>query len=240
MSEQRMKAGAATYSSSVETAANYIRWVLSACAPFIGSSIIEVGFGHGGFLEHLPPEKRCVGLDIDAEVVERARARHGDRALFLRGDIASPDVVGLLAGHRIDTALCVNVLEHIEDDRAAVANLIAILDHGGHALLFVPALPRLYNDLDRLAGHRRRYTASDVRALVPAGSAELVHLEYFNPVGALGWWLNGLVRHRSLESPRVTRQVELFDAWIVPVSRAVSVATRRFVGQSILGVVRKL
>lgn len=56
-----------------------------------------------------------------------------------------------------DTILCVNVLEHIEDDATAIRRMDQILAADGHTLILVPAHQWLYGEYDRLDGHYRRY-----------------------------------------------------------------------------------
>ena len=232
------RTGKETYSSAVEEARNYTRWVVSAFAPFFGRSVLEIGMGHGGFYHQLPPLQHYIGADLDAELVKRAQGLY-PTLRFVQADIAEPGLADRLAGTSIDTVLCANVLEHVEDDRAAMANLLGVLSPGGHLLLLVPAFQRLYNDLDRLAGHVRRYSWAEVAALVPGSNADIRRLEYFNPIGPIGWLLNGLIAHRSLESRAVTEQVRLFDTYVVPISKFLNPLTRRFFGQSVLCVVRK-
>src|SRR6266540_2645314 len=161
--------GSETYSSAVERAQNYTRWVVSAFRPFFGRSLLEIGMGHGGFYQHLPPLREYVGTDLDAELVERARALY-PTLRFVQADIADPSFADRFAGAVIDTVLCANVLEHVEDNRGAMSNLLSVLSPGGHLLLLVPAFQWLYNDLDRLAGHVRRYTKGELAALVPGSN----------------------------------------------------------------------
>src|SRR6266540_2852678 len=231
-------AGSLTFSSSMEAARNYNHWVVAAFEPFFGRSVLEIGVGHGGFYEHLPPVEEYIGLDLDADLVERCRERYPDLR-FVQGDIADGDLPARLADARIDTVLCANVLEHVDDDASAVENLLKLLTPGGHLLLFVPAFGRLYTTLDRLAGHRRRYTKAAVAVLIPPSAGEILRLEYFNPLGAVGWWLNGLVRHHSLESKEVTSQVRFFDTYLVPISKLLNPLTRSAFGQSVVCAVRK-
>jgi SAM-dependent methyltransferase len=138
-----------------------------------------------------------------------------------------------------DSVLCINVLEHIDDDAAALRQMIRILEPAGHLLLFVPALAFLYNDLDRLAGHHRRYSKRLLRQRLTESGGTIVRLEYFNPVGAVGWWANRFTKHASLGTERVTRQVQLFDRYILPISRGINGVTRGFFGQSLLAVMRR-
>src|SRR5262249_48336529 len=132
--------------------------------------------------------------------------------------------------------VCLNVLEHIEDHGRAVRNLARALNPGGHLLVIVPALPALYNDLDRLAGHHRRYRRHEVGELLSDAGLKPERVDYFNPIGGLGWWANRLQRHRSLNDTMVNTQITLFDRWLVPVSRGINPLTKHFFGQSVFAV----
>lgn len=233
-----MKIGAETYSSAITQAVNYTHWVIDAFADYIGDHLLEVGLGHGSYRAFLPPLKGYVGIDIDEAAIETASARY-PHDTFLCADVADPCLIDCLVGTPIDTVLCANVLEHIEDDKAAVRVLLALLREGGHLLLFVPALPLLYGEMDRLAGHHRRYTKHSLAALVPPNKGRVLVNRYFNPVGALGWWVNGLLPHRSLNSNAINGQISLFDRYVLPVSRLIDPLTRSFFGQSIACVVQK-
>jgi SAM-dependent methyltransferase len=230
--------GDATFSPEIPRAARYNRWVVEAFRGYYGKSVLEVGFGHGSARTLLGHEIQYVGVDLDALVVEQAR-RDDPTGTFVAADICEPDFTAALVEFRFDTVLCVNVIEHLADDRAGVAHLLDVLEPGGHLLLLVPALPALYNDLDRLAGHHRRYRKLDVGRLVPTERASIKRLEYFNPIGAVGWWLNGFTGHDSLASAQVGRQVRLFDRYAIPASRALNRVTRGWFGQSVLCVAER-
>ena len=134
--------------------------------------------------------------------------------------------------------LCVNVLEHIEQDELAVRSLFGTLAPGGHLLLLMPAFPALYSELDRMAGHLRRYTLADVPRLLPRNGV-VVRQRYFNAVGGLGWWVNKGLRHSSLNSAGVNGQIVIFDRFVVPVARAVDWIAHPLFGQSMLCVIRR-
>lgn len=230
--------GISTLSSSVAEAGNYTRWILDVFEPYLGRRVMEVGLGYGNYIPFLKGGDDFLGVDIDADVVALASRLH-PKADFMVSDISHAAFVDAIGERRFDTVFCMNVLEHIQDDSAAVHNLLAGLDSGGHLLLLVPAFQSLYNDLDRLAGHVRRYTCTKlVRVLPPAGIC-VNRLEYFNPIGALGWWAQKFLRHDTLESNRISTQVRLFDRYLLPISRGVNVLTKGWFGQSVICVIRK-
>jgi SAM-dependent methyltransferase len=85
------------------------------------------------------------------------------------------------------------VLEHIEDDAAALAAMARALRPGGRLTVLVPAHPGLYGPLDRAYGHHRRYTRERLRGIVERAGLEVERLYRFNALGVPGWW----VRNRT-------------------------------------------
>lgn len=230
--------GLNTMASSMEHADNYNKWMFQIFYPFIGNDLLEIGTGYGNFRKYLPSLNQYVSIDIDAEVI--ARAQEMDKAaVYLTADMADTGTVEKLKKFNFDTVLCVNVLEHIENDEQAIVNMLSLLKDGGHLLLFVPAFHSLYTSLDKLAGHYRRYTKKDIGALIDGPDYHIERLEYFNPIGGVGWWLNKFMRHDNIDSKGINMQVKLFDSFIVPISRKVNIFTKSFFGQSLICVMRK-
>jgi len=236
--KQAAVSGAETYSSAIGDAHNYSRWVLDAFDGLIGRRVLEIGIGHGSYVDFLPPFESYLGVDIDDDSIAAAQSSR-PRCEYLRSDIAAPGFLAVLDGRRFDTVLCFNVLEHIEDHGKAVANLLATLQPGGHLLLFVPAFEALYSRLDRLAGHHRRYRRPELARLVPPEMGLIVRNEYFNPVGGFGWWINKFMPHNSLNDSAVNTQVRLFDRYLLPVSRCLNPLTRSVFGQSVVFAARR-
>lgn len=230
--------GAETYSSAMSDAKNYINWIVGEFDAVLAPPILEIGVGHGSYAEILRSYGDYVGVDIDAWSVELARRRFTE-SRFHAADITQSAFVDLVGEGQMGCVVCLNVLEHIDDHQSAVTNLGRVLRPGGHLAIIVPALPILTNDLDRLAGHLRRYRTDEVEQLVRIAGLATVRRSYFNPVGGLGWLANRLVRHTSLNDAAVNGQIRLFDKWAVPVSRAIDPFTRTFFGQSVLMIARK-
>ncbi len=130
--------------------------------------------------------------------------------------------------------MCLNVLEHIEDDVATLCMFREMLQPGGSLLLLVPAHQALYGRMDELAGHYRRYSRPHLeRRFCEAGLAPQ-ELRYFNPLGGVGWWLNAkLAKPRTLSDDAVNRQIRFFDRYVQPLSRVVDPLTAPFFGQSL-------
>jgi SAM-dependent methyltransferase len=116
-------------------------------------------------------------------VSELLRTRHPGRDLPVSvGDLAALD----LPDAAFDGAVCAEVLEHLEDDRAALAELRRVLRPGGVLAVSVPAGPWRYSWVDLWAGHRRRYTAGDLRErLAEAGFPRAAVASWGFPVTVL-------------------------------------------------------
>ena len=231
--------GFSTMASSIEFADNYNTWILEKFSPYISRNVLEVGTGQGNFKRYLAkyPIDYYMSMDIDAEVIERAKARNPE-GNYIVAD-ASADHFAELFDRKYEAILMCNVLEHIEDHEKAVRNLLSILSSEGHLLLFVPALPMLYNDMDSMAGHWRRYYRSDLRKIIEKTGGKLIMNEYFNPIGGLGWWANKFMKHKDLDSPTINSQVRFFDKNIVPISKIINPITKSFFGQSLIVVIGK-
>ncbi len=233
-----LKIGADTYSSAIADAQNYMRWLVDNFRPYLKGQILEVGIGHGHYSMLLGECGDYIGIDHDRESVAEAQAAFPDRA-FAACDILDRAQLRTLIPDGADAIVSINVLEHIDDDRTAIANLVDVLKPGGHLLLSVPALMMLYNDLDRLAGHCRRYNTNRLQGILEKQPVDILRLCYFNPIGGLGWWANSLKRHESLNDSVVNGQIRFFDQYVVPVSKVLDPVFRAFFGQSVTCIARR-
>ena len=165
-------------------------------------AVAEVGAGIGTYserlLEHgsaplllLEPDEACLG-------VLRRRFEDDPRVTIAAEGVPGSDSLEERAG-QLDAVLCQNVIEHIEDDVAAVRAMAAALRPGGVLTLQVPAHQSLYGSLDRVYGHHRRYTRKTLRAVLEEAGLEVIEMRPFNLLGVAGWLAN---RNRS--APRVS------------------------------------
>jgi SAM-dependent methyltransferase len=127
-----------------------------------------------------------------------------------------------LARQGFDTVFCINVLEHIEDDRGALRTFRNVLAPGGRVLIWVPAVQAAYGPLDAELGHHRRYSKASLAEAFTAAGLEIDTLRYSNPIGLLGWMFNAHVLKTRAHS---VSQVRVFDSliapWALPLERLV-------------------
>lgn len=128
--------------------------------------ILNVGCGTGELSLRLAARgHRVHGIDLEAEHVKLAQ-RHGG----VGGPGLATFEVAAIEDYRgagdFDCVLSTDVLEHIEDDRAALARMVSLVRPRGLVLLTVPAGQWLFGYHDEAMGHFRRYTRTSLRRLV--------------------------------------------------------------------------
>jgi len=164
----------------------------------VGRRVLEVGSGIGNMSQFFADRERVVLTDTDAGYRETLRTRFAQHPNVAVRELSLPEVPDSLVAERFDTVICLNVLEHIEDDRGSLAAMRALLVPGGRLVLLVPAVPFLYGTLDRALGHFRRYAPSVLRERYAEAGLGMRHLEYFNLAGMPGWWFVGSVLRREV------------------------------------------
>lgn len=222
--------GAATL-ERLAAAPNYNRWMFDRLRPWVGRRVLEIGSGIGNLSAFLLDRERLVLTDTASDYLDRLRARFAGRANVGIAHLYLPDDHAGLAGERFDTIICLNVLEHVEDDHTSLVVMRRLLAPGGRLVLLVPALRALYGTLDVALGHHRRYGRRDLATKFPAAGLALRHLEYFNLAGIPGWWLAGRVLRRRIIPAASLRW---YDA-LVPLFRLERLLPWR-IGQSLIAI----
>jgi 2-polyprenyl-3-methyl-5-hydroxy-6-metoxy-1,4-benzoquinol methylase len=214
-------------------AVNYFAWQSRLVVPHLGRRVVEIGCGIGNFTAMLLDRDLVVAIDVQPACVQRLLERYPGRPnlhAFVAEDLGS------LARFGPDSVVCLNVLEHIQDDRAALRQMASILSPGGVIVLLLPAFPVLYGPIDRNLGHYRRYTRTSLATLVGDCQLRLRRVHYMNTLGFFGWWINARVLRREAQSEA---QIALFDRFAVPLmSRAEALLPPPF-GQSLLAVLER-
>jgi glycosyltransferase involved in cell wall biosynthesis len=179
----------------------YNRWLVSRFEHAIGRRVLEIGAGFGNITRHLKGREILVASDLDSVALEHLKGVFRDdpsvRVASYRFplDESAREEVRALG---VDTVVCLNVLEHIEDDRTTLANLKETLSPGGRLILLVPAFARLYGTLDEHLHHFRRYEKAELEQKIREAGFELEDLRFVNRPGIFGWWLNGRVLRRRV------------------------------------------
>ena len=215
------------------------RWIYDYIEQYLGESVLEVGCGIGNITEFLVADDRLrlTAIDIEPSYVEAVTGKFAARGGFqaLVQDITSPGLVASLGAEAFDTIVCLNVLEHIQDDRATLRYFHDLLHEKGRLALLCPAHPCLFGSMDRDVGHYRRYERDKLEFMLKETGFKVIRSFYFNSFNVLGWWFNGKVLGSRHASPLQIRLVEA----VVPLLRFWEDRVKLPFGLSILVIAEK-
>jgi len=199
---------------TMSKATNYNRWMFSNLSRYIGKNVLEIGGGIGNMTRLLlPGRKLVVSTDITGYNLRILKSRFKNRRSFFAVNTDISKDTAHLRRFSFDTVVCINVLEHIEKDVAALKNMNSLLNKGGKLVLLVPAFSALYGTIDKADGHHRRYDKKKTIKKVEAAGFEVMKCFYMNLPGFFGWFYHGRVLKAGLHPEG---DISLFDK-LVPI-----------------------
>lgn len=132
-----------------------------------------------------------------------------------------------------DAIFYIDVLEHIENDRAEIDAALSKLAAGGVLVVLAPAHQTLYSPFDKAIGHFRRYTAKSLAALAPERASTSFYLDV---VGCAASFANKRLLKQSLPT---LSQIKLWDGVMVPLSRLLDPLCFYTLGKTVVVVFKK-
>jgi glycosyltransferase involved in cell wall biosynthesis len=198
----------------------YLSWLTRVLRPHLGDSVLEAGAGIGNLTARLMARKLSyVAGEKDPLYLHALRNRflRTPNVTVCQMDPENPaDFARWSKGteaERVDTTLCVNVLETAQDPAVVLRSLHGCLKDGGDVVVLVPQGKGLYGSLDRALGHKQRFSAAEVRTLLEQAGFQVEQTRQLNKIGAVSWWVFGklLGRKKIAKAP-----LKLFDktVWI--------------------------
>jgi SAM-dependent methyltransferase len=206
--------------------------------PFITGDVLEVGSGIGSntrILDSVSRRGRWVCLEPDRELSALIAAKLGSMGVRDSYELVC-GTLDCLATRKFDTILYIDVLEHIEHDRAELQLAAACLRPGGRLIVLSPAHQCLSSRFDRAMGHFRRYNSSTLQDLTPSG-LHLRRLRYLDCVGLAASIANVFFLRQSMPT---ARQLRFWDGGMIPVSRVLDRMLCYSAGKSVLALWHKL
>jgi glycosyltransferase involved in cell wall biosynthesis len=173
-------------------APRFTKWMADTIRPYLGQRILEIGAGIGNLTSNLVPRREYWASDINPHYLDRLKKLKQTRP-YLRVHYTDASAGETYPEEQFDTVICLNVVEHLEDDVMALRNIRASLEKDGRAIVLVPNGPGLYGSLDRVLGHYRRYTRRQLQDACERAGFRVEKVLKFNRIGAPGWWWNGRV-----------------------------------------------
>ena len=213
-----------------ELAPNYNRFLTRLVERYLKGEgkLLDFGAGTGTFAQML----RSRGLEVvcvepDPRLQELLKSKGLEAHVSLEA----------LPEGSVPAVFTFNVLEHIEDDVAALRQIHDRLKPGGKLLIYVPAFQVIFSSMDRKVGHFRRYTRGTLTARLREAGFEIESACYADSLGfaaslAYKWFGNP----RGDLNPAA---LKTFDRWVFPLSRVLDVAVHPWLGKNVIALARR-
>lgn len=175
----------------------YSDWMYRTYSKWVGKKIFDVGAGMGRMVPYyLPQAEKIVATDIFQKQVDYMNNKFRDYSVFTakKVDLLTDNLDEFKQS--FDTVLCINVLEHLEDDWQAIKKMYSLLEPGGHLIIMVPAFQKLYCQLDKNVSHYRRYDRNVLKNMASELEMKVAYNGYFNALGIIPYYLKGK-RHKG-------------------------------------------
>jgi glycosyltransferase involved in cell wall biosynthesis len=177
----------------------YLSWITTRLRPHLGDTVLEIGAGIGNLTGRLMGKRlRYVAAEKDPLYLHALRNRFLRTPSVTVGELNPDNPADFKPWEgQFESALCANVLESVEDPKRVLASLRTTLKPGGALIVLVPQGGGLFSSLDRGMGHKRRFSATELRGLLAATGFETTHEIQLNKFGTLSWWIFGRLLGRN-------------------------------------------
>lgn len=226
---------------TISSADKFNQWMFETIRPFAKGEVLEIGSGIGNISSQFLESDFSIMLsDFRPEYCEELKdkfSNHPNLSGIRNLDLVDSEFINnyndLL--DRFDTVFALNVIEHIEDDVKAISNCRKFLKEGGNLIILVPSYQKLYNSFDVELGHFRRYTIPKLEVIFKQTNFEIIHSQYFNFIGTLGWYFNGnILKKKNIPA----NQMKMYNN-LVPVFRILDKTILNTLGLSSIVIGRK-
>ncbi|MCR4333509.1 MAG: class I SAM-dependent methyltransferase [Patescibacteria group bacterium] len=160
----------------------------------VGTTVLDIGCGSGFLLGELAKKgKRVFGVEPNHELATLLRKRYPAISIAEKTVESLEEVPGVF-----DTITLLDVLEHVEDDVAALHKIYKKLVPGGQLVLVVPAHQILYGKRDVAMGHYRRYGKEELFSKISSVGFTIQETRHWNALAFLPYWFAEKILHREL------------------------------------------
>ncbi|HEY8462331.1 MAG TPA: class I SAM-dependent methyltransferase [Blastocatellia bacterium] len=177
----------------------YNHWIYENISHALGRRVLEIGSGTGNITQFLCAE----GREVTATDVLPSYRNELERMFSGRPNVRvgkfdlTAKAPGEFVAAPFDSVVCLNVLEHIEDDHFALEQMRDSLAQGGNLALLVPAHRFLFGLFDRAVGHFRRYEKRELAEKLKRAGFAVREMKYFSLAATLPWLINGRLLKRD-------------------------------------------
>jgi glycosyltransferase involved in cell wall biosynthesis len=198
---------------ALASARRFNKWMADTIRPYVGKRVLEIGAGIGNLTRQLASRRELyVAGDIDEEHLARLRTRfhHRSNLRVCSCDLTKPADFEPFQ-ETMDSVVCLNVLEHVEDDLQGLRNIHSALRPGGTAIILVPHGQEIFGELDVALGHFRRYKHAELQERMESTGFEVQRILEFNRISRPGWYVAGRILKQKTLRPF---SMKLFDSMV--------------------------
>ncbi len=191
---------------SMSQAGFYNKWTFDKFKKYLKGEILEIGCGIGNFTSTLSEYGNTTAIDIDQNLIQKFKSDNNAKVKVGFGDIEKGKY--FFKDKEFDTIVCINVLEHINDDYLALRNIYKLLKNNGTLILLVPIYTFLFGEIDRAVHHYRRYNPKVLTKNMQEIGLTIISSRKLNFIGALGWFVTGKI----FKNKQITKNnIKLFN-----------------------------
>lgn len=224
---------------AISQAKQFNKWMYDSIEKHCHGKILEIGSGIGNISEFFIKNNKSITLS-DIREQYRSYLRESEITRMVQTidiDIVKDEFEKAYSDHigQFDTVFALNVVEHIENDKKAIDNMLKLLKKDGTMIILVPAYQSLYNGFDEELMHYRRYNKESIKKLISNDISSIIEIRFFNFMGIWGWFLVGnIMKKRIIPST----DMRIYNR-LVPAFRIVDKLVMKKVGLSVIAVLKK-
>ena len=176
---------------ALEQAPQFNLWMYESVRPWLGQRVAELGVGRGNLSKHIRQHEQVLLTDYRIDYLTELKARWSAQKNLQIGklDMTLREDYEQLRAFAPESVVFLNVLEHLEDDRAVLRNLFDTVPAGCRIVVLVPYSMKLYSEFDKALGHFRRYEKGELEKKMREAGLEVEYQFFFNKIGVWAWYV---------------------------------------------------
>ncbi|MEP6667591.1 MAG: glycosyltransferase [Chthoniobacter sp.] len=176
---------------ALEQAPQFNLWMYESVKPWLGDRVAELGVGRGNLSRHIRLHGQVLLTDYRIDYLTELKGKWATQKNLQIGklDMTERGDYEQLRAFAPDSVVFLNVLEHLEDDRAVLRNLFETVPAGCRIVVLVPYNMKLYSEFDKALGHFRRYAKGELEGKMNEAGLEVEKQFFFNKVGVWAWYV---------------------------------------------------
>jgi len=213
-----------------DNAHNFRNYQLQLIKKYLGSNLLEVGPGQGGFVEiYKKFVKKILLVEPDKRLCKFLKKKIKGQKIKINNCTINN------VNKKFDSIIYFDVIEHIKNDLDEVKKAKKRLSKNGYLIINVPAHQYFYNNFDKSVGHVKRYNKHDFKIIEKKTGLKIEKITYYDSIGFLFLILNKVF---SLSSKNLNHKIKFWNS-LIPISKIIDFLTFNMIGKSLLCIFKK-